>query len=344
MPTVNDILTNFNSGNYQGRLHALTPEDCPFYTLLTGFAQLGRGGGQVAAARTFEWQTYDLRAASATNQVEDSADAPSAANRRRDNVFNVIETHTEAVGVGFERMAQHQQFNVPGDSTLDGENIGQGGNPIMAELPWQVTQSWKQIKRDLEVSLVSGTFNMPADNLSAARTRGILEAITSNIVDADPTDADPQELDFLFVEEAMQLAWDNGGLQEGDTRVLMVPSVHKRQLSWDFHQKGLAPRSRTVFGVNVTQVDTSFGVLNVVLNRHIPDGTAGVFSFEQMQPWYRVVPAHEDVPGGVSFQYRKARDGNRTEIVQYTSIGLEYGNEAAHAKITGLSTVNPATS
>ena len=337
MPTVSEVLTNFNSGNYHGRLHSLTPDDTPFSTLLGGFAA---GGGQVAFARTFEWQTYDLRGASASAQIADNADAPSAENRRRDNVFNVLQTHTETVGVGFERMAQHQQFNVPGSPSLDAENIGQGLNPITSELPWQVTNMWKQIKRDIEASLISSTFNLPAANNAAARTRGIIQAITSNVVDKSTT-ATAEPLDFLQVEEAMQLAYDNGGLSEGEARVLMLPSIHKRQLSWDYHQKGLAPRSRTVFGVNVEVIETSFGTCNVVLNRHVPVGTALVLDFSQLVPWHRMIPPHDEVPGGISFTYTKARTGNRTEQVLYTSIGLEYGNEAAHAKITGLASAQP---
>lgn len=338
MPTVEALLTNFNSGNYHGRLHYLTPEDTPFATMLGGFAP---GGGQVANARTFEWQTTDLRAGSATAQVADAADAPGPENRRRENVFNVIETHTDTVGVGFERMAQHQQFNVPGTPAQDAQNIGQGANPITSELPWQVEQMWKQIKRDVENSLVNGTYNLPTSNAAPARTRGVIEAISTNDVDAS-NDTDPADpLDFLYVERAMQLAYDNGGLNEGEARVLMVPSIHKRQLSWDYHKQGLAPRSRSVYGVNVETIETSFGILNVVLNRHVPNGTALVLDFSHLVPWFRAIPAHDDVPGGVSFTYTKARTGNRTEQVLYTSIGLEYGNEAAHAKITGLSTDQP---
>ena len=339
MPTVNALLTNFNSGNYHGRLHYLTPEDTPFATMLGGFAP---GGGQVATARTFEWQTTDLRAGSATAQVPDAADAPSPQNRARESVFNVIETHTDTVGVGFERMAQHGQFNVPGSPSSDAQNIDQGSNPITSELPWQVTQMWKQIKRDIEQSLINGTYNLPTANNANARTRGIRQAIVTNEVDATiSTAAGSDPLNFLNVEQAMQLAWDNGGLQEGESRVLMVPSIHKRQLSWDYHHRGLAPRSRTVFGVNVETVETSFGVLNVVLNRHIPNGNALVLDFSHLVPWFRMIPPHDGVPGGVSFSYTKARDGNRTEQVLYTSIGLEYGNEKAHAKITNLSTAQP---
>lgn len=333
MPTVNEVLTNFNSGNYHGRLHALTPTDTPFSTLLGGFARERFDGGQIAFARTFEWETFDLRATSSTRQRVDKADAPSAENRRRANVTNVLETHTETVGVGFERMAQHQQFNVPGTSSLDAENIGQGQNPIVRELPWQIEQMWVQIKRDLEDSLINGTFNLPSSNAQAARTKGIIEAIETNTIAAGGA-----SLGIEDVEEAMQSSYDNGGLMEGESRVLMVPSEHKKQLNKEFRDKGLQVRSAVRFGVNVMVVETAFGELNIVLNRHVPDGTALGLSFEQMQPWHRFVPPHDDVPGGVTFSYTKARDGNRTEQVLYTSIGLEFGNEAAHFKITGLNT------
>lgn len=406
MPTVNEILTQYNSANFHGRLHYLTPEDTPFATLAGGFAD---GGGQVAFHNTFEWQTTDLRSASATAQVVDAADAPAAENRVRENVFNVIETHTDTVGVGFERMGQTQQFS--------GQNIGQDANPVTDELPWQINQMWKQIKRDGENSLLHGSYQLPADNVTPARTRGIIEAITTNVVsgreDAQDTTADNvantfttvghgysdgdtvylggdtaptgitfgqayfivnsdadtfqvsetsggsavtfsdngagvtvargKSLDDYLVEYAMQDAYDAGGLQEGDTRILMVPSVQKMQLSDQLRRRGIEVRSNRVLGVNVMQIETSFGPLSVVLNRHLNDGSALALSFEQIQLWHRLVPAHDNVPGGISFAYPKARDGNRSEYVLYTSLGLEYGSEQAHAKIEDLSVTRPAS-
>ncbi|HEY7822347.1 MAG TPA: DUF5309 family protein [Acidimicrobiia bacterium] len=172
MPTVNALLTNFNGPNYHGLVHQTTPSDTPFTTALMGTAV---GGGEaVINSRTFEWQTFDLRAAG-QNTVVDGDSAGTGEHRSRQNVFNVLQTHREDIDVAYERLAQIGQF--------DGQNIS-GGNPVSDEEAWQLTQMWKQIKRDIEFSLINGSYVLPADNNTAAQTRGILEAITTNVEDA----------------------------------------------------------------------------------------------------------------------------------------------------------------
>jgi len=401
VPTVNALGTNFNLPNYHGRLHHLTPSDAPFTTALMGTAF---GGGQVTDARTFEWETVDLRDP-AQNVVVDGDSAGTAENRSRSNVFNVLQTHREDVGVAYERLAQTGQF--------DGQNIA-GDNPVVNEEAFQVDNMWKQIKRDIEFSLINGSYTLPGTNSTAAKTRGILAAITTNAIDSstivatlatsaaadDELDTDaahglvagddfyitglsggtgitedtryyvltaPTTTSLTFsatkggaavdfsadatagnvhkyaepdgesLGDLMQSAWDNGGLQESSMGLLIVNSGLKRWLTKVFvTDKSLETRSRSVGGADVQVVDTDFGPLGIMLNRYIPQGTLAAVSLDQCQPWHRLIPGK-----GIAFAEPIGKDGASNKTQLYASIGLEYGNEAAHAKNTGFTTNSP---
>ena len=400
MPTVAALGTSFNLPNYHGRVHPLTPSDTPFTTALMGMS----GGGEVDPARTFEWQTTDLRDA-AQNTVVDGDRAGTGEHRSRSNVFNVLQTHREDVDVAYERLSAIGQF--------DGRNIA-GDNPIVNEEAFQITQMWKQIKRDIEFSLINGTYVLPGSNSTAAQTRGILEAITTNAVDSSSqvatlaTSANADDtfdtssahglsvgddfyitglsggsgiaastryyvtstptttsftasatkggasLDFgsdvtagnIFsyaepndqsLGDLMQSAWDNGGLQESEMGLLVVNSVMKRWLTKVFiTDKSLETRSRSVGGANVQAIDTDFGPLGIMLNRYIPQGTVAAVSLDQCKMHFRNVPGK-----GVMFAEPVAKAGASNATQLYTSAGLEYGNEAAHAKNTGFTTNAP---
>lgn len=325
MPTVADIGTNFNLPNYHGRVHQLTPSDTPLLTALMGTSA---GGGEVSSSRTFEWQTYDLRDP-AQNTVVDADRTGTPEHRSRLNVFNVLQTHREDVDVAYERLAQIGQF--------DGQNIA-GGNPVTDEGAFQITQMWKQIKRDMEFSLINGVYALPADNTTPAATRGILPAVTTNIVDSSPDGGTtPGEVDEFLLGDAMQAAWDNGGLQESEMGTLVVNSVQKRWLTKTYlTDPNVRPESRNVGGVDLQTIETDFGRLNIMLNRYMPQDQILCVSLDQLKPWFRFVPEK-----GIMFAEPTAKAGASNATQLYCTVGLEYGNEAAHAKIINLTDAAP---
>lgn len=319
MPTVAALGTNYNLPQYHGRVHQLTPSDTPFFTALVGTAD---GGGEIEASRTFEWQTFDLRAAG-QNTVPDGDRTGTPEHRSRSNVFNVLQTHREDVDVAYERLAQVSQFS--------GQNIS-GSNPITDEEAWQIEQKWKEIKRDIEHSLINGVYQLPVDNTTAAQTRGILAAITSNVVTVDGGAGARRAVTEEDLGDAMQEAWDNGGLQESEMGLLICNSVQKRWITKVYvKDKGLETRSRNVGGANVTVVDTDFGSLGIMLNRYMPQDVIACVSLDQCKPHFRAIPEK-----GVMFAEPTAKAGASNASQLYASVGLEYGNEAAHAKITNL--------
>lgn len=137
-----------------------------------------------------------------------------------------------------------------------------------------------------------------------------------------------------LIGDAMQLAFDNGGLQEGETRVAIVNSLQKRRLTKALIIDpgiGYQEQTRNVGGVDLTTIVTDFGVLNIMLDRYMPIDTIAIVSMEDLAP--RIL----EVPGkGFLFLEPLAKTGAFDSAQIYGEIGLEYGNERKHAKIVGL--------
>jgi hypothetical protein len=135
------------------------------------------------------------------------------------------------------------------------------------------------------------------------------------------------------VEDLIQLAYDNGGISSQETATLLVNSAQRRAVSKAYAEAygKYTETSRTVGGVAVDTIITNFGTLNVMLDRHMPQDTITVASLEQCRPVFLNVPGK-----GVMFEEPLAKTGASDEVQLYGEIGLEYGNERAHAVMTGL--------
>lgn len=314
MAGITGLGTTYNLPNYTGILHSLTPADTPFFSAIGGLT----GGGQTDSIE-FEWQTYDLRAAAQNAKLE-GADAPTGQERVRANVSNIVQIHHETVEVSYTKLAATQ--------AKSGINNAER-NPVTNELDWQVEQMLKQMVRDIEFSFLRGVYNKPADNTVARQTRGLLEAIVTNVVAGGAA-----ALTEDMVLDLLQLVWDNGGIQESETATLLCGSVQKRALTKIFiTDKNYEESSRTVGGVRVQTIETDFGTLNIMLDRHMPADTIAVASLEQCMPVYQEIPGK-----GHFFAEPLARTGAKDRTQLYGEVGLYYGNERAHGKITGLAT------
>lgn len=311
--------TTYNLPNYTGILHALTPTDTPFFSAIGGLT----GGGQTDSTE-FEWQSYDLRAAG-QNVALEGADAPTGQERVRGNVSNICQIQHETVAVSYTKLAAVQ--------AKAGVNNA-ARNPVTNEADWQIEQMLKQMVRDIEYSFVRGTYNKPANNTTARRTRGILEAITTNVVAVDGGAGAAGPLTADLVLDLMQMAWENGGIQEQETATLMCGATQKRNLTTLFvTNKKYEEQSRNVAGVSVQTIETDFGRVNLMLNRHMPATEVALVSLEQCMPVYQEIPGK-----GHFFAEPLARTGATDRTQLYGEVGLMYGNERTHGKITNLTT------
>ncbi|WP_432034585.1 SU10 major capsid protein [Streptomyces antibioticus] len=322
--------TTFNLPNYVGELFSESPQDTPFLSSIGGLT-----GGEAVTSTLFQWQGYDLRAASDARQRVEGANAPTAESRVRFSVSNVVEIHQEALEVSYTKQAATGQFNSTG-STHPGSVGISGMNPVMNEVDWQTRQHLIQIARDVEQSFITGTYANPATNADPRKTRGILAAITTNVIDAAgvPIDDDAsgaEEPGYLLLD-LLQSVWENGGIQVSETATLMCGAYQKRKITKAFiTDRNYQEQSRNVGGVNVTTIETDFGLLNIMLNRYMPTTEIAVVSLEECAPRFLLVPDK-----GFLFVEPLSKAGAADRYQIYGEIGLKYGNEKAHGKIINL--------
>jgi hypothetical protein len=395
--------TTYNLPNYVGPLFGVSPEDTPFLSAIGGLT-----GGKRATAVVHEWSTYDLRDATTNNVQLEGATAPTAVGRVRARVANVLEIHQSKVDVSYSKLAA--------TGSTAAASVTLGTNPVADEMAWQVRNELAAIARDIEKSFISGAQQIPSDNSTARKTRGIQEATSTNVSDIAGTavtlstsaDADDivdtatahgfsagDQVKFTaltggsnvstettyyvisanlaaqtfqiattrngsavnfgsnitagtvvklgtlteaYVLGLLQTVWENGGIREQETATIMANAWGKRMLSKIFiTDKGYSESTRNVGGVNVQTIETDFGRLNVMLNRYIPVHSIQVVSLEQCAPVFLEVPGK-----GFLFLEPLAKTGASEASQIYGEVGLEYGNELAHGKITSMASQTQA--
>jgi hypothetical protein len=394
MAGVTALGTTYNLPNYTGILYQLTPADTPFFSAIGGLT----GGGQTTD-KQFEWSQFDLRAASQPAVLE-GQDAPTEQERVRANVTNVTQIHQETVGVSYTKQAA-----IGVKAGLNNE----AANNVRNELDWQTEQMLKQMVRDIEWSFINGTYQLPSDNTTARKTRGLLSAIATNVSDVSlgatksgsaattdiitlashglnvgdavtfsnigttvgvtvgvtyyvsPTNytsgqfsvsttrgsatvvdittagtvvwAAYAPLTKSMVDDLLQLAYDNGGITESATATLLCGSSQRRKVTAAYTAAGYVTKELqgNVGGVTVDRLNTDFGTLNVMLDRHMPPNVLAVVSMEQCRPVYLEVPGK-----GHLFAEPLAKTGAKDRVQLYGEVGLQYGNERAHAKLINL--------
>lgn len=135
------------------------------------------------------------------------------------------------------------------------------------------------------------------------------------------------------VVDLLQTVWENGGIMESETATLMANGFNKRGLTREFiTDNNYREQSRNVGGLNVQTIETDFGRLNVVLNRHVKHNVIHVLSLEEMKVCWLATEK------GKFFAEPLAKVGAYERKQLYGEFGLRYGNEKKHGKIVGLTT------
>lgn len=325
MAGITGMGTTFNLPNYVGELFAISPEDTPFLTAIGGLT-----GGRVADAALFTWSTYDLRDADAGRQALEGANAPTAEARVRGTGHNVLEIHHEAIDISYSKKSFTGQYASTGSANSQQVGVS-GSNPVLDEEAFQIEVALKQIARDVAKGFIQGQFANPADNSSPRKTRGLSQAIATNV-----TQANNAALTEAMVLDTMQLAWEQGGLAEGETRTIICNALQKRRLTKIFiTDKGYIEASRNVGGVNLQTFETDFGKCNIMLDRYAYTDEVLFVSLEECAPRFAEVPGK-----GFLFVEDLAKIGSSDRKQIYGEIGLEYGLETHHAKIANLNTAS----
>lgn len=326
--------TTFSLPNFTGEIFNQSPQDTPFLTAMSGVSAGNFDGGIAGAAienaTHFQWQTYGLRAAADDRQRLEGADAPTETEVVRGNEFNVLEIHQEQLVLSYSKLSAMKQYAASGANHPNAQAFD-APNPVNSETDFQLRAHLAQVARDIEATFITGTFQDPANNATERKTRGLLAAITTNVTDATASPALTKD----YVDDTLQDIWDAGGITFGETATLMCGAFQKRKLTALYlPDTNVQPRSRTVGGVTVQTIETDFGTLNIMLNRYMPADTIAIVSLEECRPHVLDV---EDLGPGFSVE-PLAKTGSSKKWQLYGEIGLNYGDETHHGKITNLAT------
>jgi hypothetical protein len=130
----------------------------------------------------------------------------------------------------------------------------------------------------------------------------------------------------------LQNVYTARGINAAFEPTLIVGAAQKRALSKIFiTDKGFQEQSRNVGGVNVQRIESDFGPMNVMLDRDVPADTVAFCHLGMCMPKFLLIPEK-----GFLFVEPLAKTGSYESYQLYGEVGLQYGDQAAHAKLTGL--------
>lgn len=161
--------TTYNLPNFVGELFQVSPSETPILSTIGGLT-----GGEEVHSVEFEWQEEDLRSSQENRSRLEGANAQASDQRVRRNVKNVVEIHQETVEVSYTKQAATGQTSgVNNDQT----------NPVTNEMDHQLELALKAKAVDIELSFLLGRKQVPVDNTTERKTGGLIEAITTNVID-----------------------------------------------------------------------------------------------------------------------------------------------------------------
>ena len=305
-----------NTPNFSGMLFNKGNTKTPFSTMIGAHRKFTNHTEFVTG------QEYETAEGSQPNISEaESLTAPDASVLKREQKTNVTQIFQESVGISYGKMSNM--------GTLSGINVaGQQANPVSEE-DFQIAAKMAKIGQDIEYTFLNGKYQKSTGDNVPNKSRGLLNAIKSNIVDADG-----KMLSFMLLCEAMKCIDDSNG----DTTNLVVglDSTGRLQLNADAAANGLTIVSAGRDINAVDQVLTPLGTVYLKTLKYLPTGTVALFDPSIMAPVEQIVPKK-----GNFFLEELAKVGAGTKKQIFGQIGLDHGPEWYSAKITNLSMRTP---
>lgn len=298
--------------NYLGMLYEIGANQTPLLNLMGGLQ-----GGNAVISKSFQFplaQPYALTAASQpaiTEAASVSSNTATTVTRGQD--LNTVQIFQYTVEVS--KAKQSTTGELSGLSAL-------GVQPVTDEFEFQRMAQLRQMSIDLEYSMINGTYQAGSDATTAAKMRGLINAITTNTTAAAGATNTKAIMDGVFA----QMAATGSPMQN----VLIMANAFQKQKLSDIY--GYVPTDRFVGGSNITQIVTDFCTADVIFNPQVATDDVLIIDLSVCRPVF--VPTDGQV---VVFEdLAKIAASRKGEW--YAQIGLDYGPEEYHGSVTGLAT------
>jgi hypothetical protein len=303
----------------QDAMISISPTETPFQSAI---------GRKSVTNTSFEWSEVDLAAPAANRVLEGEAapgnDAPTNAVR--------LSNYTQISDKVVEVSDTNQKVN----GVADAQTVAK-----------QIAYKLKELKRDMEVMLLSNVAAVPGDATTARVTAGLpaflrtnvdrgtsgasgtLSGTTSGYVNAAATDGTPRALTEAMLKSVIAQCWDNGA----EPSIVLCGSAVKQKISSTF--TGSATKFKNVDDKKVVAaVDlyvSDFGELQIVPTRFLETRTVAGRDVFVLDPNYARVAYLQTVQ-----QKPLARTGHAERRLISTEYGLQIDSQKAHGVIADI--------
>lgn len=317
------IAQSFTVLNYSGMLFDKTNTDTP---LVANLPRRNTNSVEFVINSTYATEAPSQPAISETASLT----APEPTFVTRDQATNVVQIFQETTGVSWMKQSN--------TGTMSGVNIAGQQNNVPNEFDFQVGVKTKKVRTDLEYTLINGTYQKASNDSTANKTRGLIEAITTNTKDAST-----KELNYDLLNEVLRTMFKNNA--DMSNLIIFCDDITKAQITnnWSKLPGFYLPQSRNVGGLAIDQIVTDHGTLGVMVHRMVPASTAIIVNMAVLEIVEMPVVAKGQLLGNF-FWTDLPLSGAGDKGMIYGQAGLDYGPEWYHAKITNLAaTVAPIT-
>ena len=305
--------------NIAGLLFAKTDTRTPLFNMI--------GGMQTGSREFLTGAEYELGSASQPAISETaSLTAPTPTFTERTNAKNVTQIFERSVAVTYRKSSDVD--------TLTGLNLAGQSNNVPSEFDFQLANRLAEIRNDMEYTILNGVYNLAATADEADKTRGLNAAITTNVLDAQGEELNPD----LLIKVARMLATYSPYGADGVVGILNAEQVV--QLNKIILNEGQRVSMASAGTDGMIEYRTPFGVLRFMSggHRYQPNG---VLTFARLNLCSNVL---QPVPGKGNFFYEPlAKTGAAEKGYVYGQWGFNHGNEYLHAKIVNLATTTTAS-
>lgn len=296
--------------NYLGQLYLIGANQTPFLNMIGGL-----NAGKTSRSFLFPVaQPYSIGSAAQPAVTE----AASVSSNTATTVVRGQDTNTAQI-FQYTVEVSHAKQSTTGE--FGGIQV-LGDQPVGDELDFQAQAQLRKMAIDLEYSMINGAYQVASDATTAAKMRGLINAITTNTTAAAGATLTKALADTMFRQMAASGA-------PFENVVILCNAFQKQKLS-DIY--GYAPDDRNVGGVNIKQIETDFGMVGIMYDPQVATDDVIAVELNVCSPVF--VPFDGQV---ISYEML-AQVAASKKAQWYAQIGLDYGPEEYHGSLTGLAT------
>ncbi len=302
MADVNAVAQSFGITNVSGQLFEMGESRTP---LVNSLARKQTQSVRFAVSSAYELNAPAIPAISETASMT----APAITSKPRTQEYNVTQIFMKSFGVSYAKLSN--------TATLTGINVANQASNVQNEWDFQSGVKVKELRNDLEYTLLHGEYNEATTDATINKTRGFYAAVP-----AANKQVVTGKLTLAAIRDAMVEMYKDNVDVSG-----MIALVHVSDLvdlGADIVSKGQAqPRDRYEGGWAYTDIVTEVGVISLV--KH-PLATQGKVLF--FKPGQCAI-VEQPVPGkGNVFTEELARTGAAITGQLFAQFGLDYANAA----------------